>query len=190
MNNLGLPKLEGLLQRLIRHAAEGHGFLAVCMALSTGGTLTALYPVTAVVVPASLLVPRRWPAITAATALGSAVGATLLVAALHQIGWAEIHARFPELATNDRWTQISAWVAAYGPVALFLIAASPLPQTPALIFFAIAHHDYPAVFAAILAGKTIKYGLFAWLASHFPERFRNGFAGLFRRRANQEQRRD
>ena len=77
-------------------------------------------------------------------------------------------------------------MAAHGPLALFLIAASPLPQTPALIFFAIAHHDYPAVFVAMLAGKIIKYGLFAWLASHFPERFRNGFAGLFRRRESQE----
>lgn len=75
-----------------------------------------------------------------------------------------------------------AWASHYGTAALFLIAVSPLPQTPALIFFGIARHDVVAVFLAMLAGKLIKYALFAWAAAHFPERFGNGIGSLFRRR--------
>lgn len=65
------------------------------------------------------------------------------------------------------------WAAQYGVLALFVVAISPLPQTPILIFFGVAHHDYVSIFAAMLAGKLVKYGLLAWVASRFPERFGN-----------------
>jgi len=183
---MALSRLEGLLQRLIRKSAEGHAFLLVCITLSLCGTLSAAYPVTAVVVPAALLAPPRWRQITAMTALGSALGATLLVIVFHDLGWAQLYERFPELATHATWRQVMVWVTRYGTVALFLIAISPLPQTPALIFFGIARHDYLSIFIAMLTGKSLKYGLFAWMATRFPERFSNGIGGLlrFRRRTN------
>lgn len=116
------------------------------------------------------------------SALGSAVGATVLVMAFHQLGWTQLYERFPELATHDNWRRIIEWVASFGALALFLIAASPLPQTPALIFFGIARQDYQSVFLAMLAGKILKYGLFAWLAARFPERFSSGIGGFLRYR--------
>lgn len=70
------------------------------MALASGGTITAAYPVTAVVVPATLLAPGRWRQITMVTALGSALGGTALVIALHHLGWAQIYDRFPERFVN------------------------------------------------------------------------------------------
>jgi len=180
-----LSSVEGVLQRLIRRSAEGHGFLLVCLALSLGGAISAAYPGTAVVVPASLLMPRRWRQITLMAALGSALGATLLMVAFYHLGWTQLYDRFPELATHKTWHRVMMWVADYGTPALFLIAASPLPQTPALIFFGIARHDPVSVFVAMLAGKLVKYGLFAWLATRFPERYRNGIGGFlrFRRRS-------
>ena len=178
--HMTLPTLEGLLQRLIRDAAEGNVFLLVCMTLSLCGTISAAYPVTAVVVPAALLVPPRWRQIAAMTALGSALGATLLVIAFHHLGWAQIYGRFPELATHATWSQVIAWVSSYGTLALFLIAVSPLPQTPALIFFGIARQDYLSVFIALLLAKSLKYSLFAWMATRFPDRFSNGIRGFFR----------
>jgi membrane protein YqaA with SNARE-associated domain len=175
---MGLSRLEGLLQRLIRKSAEGHGFLFVCITLSLCGTVSAAYPVTAVIVPAALLVPPLWRQITVTSALGSALGATLLVMVFHHLGWTQLYERFPELATHATWIRVMAWVASYGTVALFLIAVSPLPQTPALIFFGIARHDYLSIFIAMLVGKLLKYGLFAWMATRFPERFSNGIGGL------------
>lgn len=176
-------RIEGLLQRIIRRSVEGRDFFAVCMSLATAGTLSAGFPVTAVVVPAALLQPLRWRAIAVVCALGSGLGATLLVVALHHLGWSQLYIRFPQLATNHEWMDIIEWVSRYGILALFLIALSPLPQTPALIFFAMARHDYPSVFAAITVGKMIKYSLFAWAAARFPERFLHGVTGLFHRSA-------
>lgn len=177
-------KLRGRLQRLLGAAAKGHGFLALCMALALAGTVSAAYAVTAVVVPATLLAPRRWLRICVVTALGSALGATLLVIAFHDLGWQQIYERFPELSTHATWGQVIGWVSSYGAFALFVIAVSPLPQTPALIFFAIARHDYAVVFAAILAGKLLKYGVVAWVAARSPEQVRNGVGALIRRVAS------
>jgi membrane protein YqaA with SNARE-associated domain len=179
---MALPRLEGLLQRLIRESAESRLLLMVCMALALAGTISATYPVTAVVIPAALLVPTRWTQITGAAALGSALGATALVVLFHHLGWAQVYVRFPELATNASWSNAMAWVSDFGTPGLFAVAISPLPQTPALIFFGIVRHDYVSVFAAMLAGKFLKYGLLAWAASRFPERFSSGIGGFFRYR--------
>src|ERR1035437_1175794 len=103
---MALSKIEGLLQRLIRHAAEGHTLLLVCLALSFGGTLSATYPATAVVVPAALLAPHRWRRIAAISAMGSALGATLLVIGFYNLGWEQIYEHFPQLATNATWHRI------------------------------------------------------------------------------------
>lgn len=149
------------------------------MALAMAGTLSATYPVTAVVVAATLLMPRRWSLIATATALGSALGATLLVALCHHLGWAQVYQHFPELSRNTRWIEVMAWTSRYGLPALFLIALSPLPQTPALIFAGIVRHDDLAVFIVMLVGKWLKYGSYAWLTARFPERFGHGFRGLF-----------
>src|SRR3990172_6452935 len=94
---MALPRFEGLLQHLIRNSAESHAFLFVCVALSLCGTISAAYPVTAVVGPAALLVPPRWRQIAAITALGSALGAALLVIASHH--WAGLRSMraFPSL---------------------------------------------------------------------------------------------
>lgn len=173
-------KLEGLLQRLIRRSV-GHGFLLTCGGLSLVGTFTAIFPVTAVVIPAALLQPTRWRALTLSCALGSALGATLLVATFHQLGWETLYASFPELAAHPHWQAVMDWAATYGTAALFVIAATPLPQTPALIFFGAARSDFMPVFGVMLAGKLLKYGLMAWLASRFPQRFAKGLRGVLRR---------
>lgn len=177
-----LPRLEGFLQRLIRYAAQGNRLLLVCLTLAIGGTLSAAYPITSVVVPAVLLVPQRWWKIAGIAALGSAIGATALVVFFHQLGWAQLYERFPELATHPAWHRVMEWTSDHGALALLVIAALPLPQTPALVVFAITRPDYPCAFLAILAGKTLKYLAFAWLAARAPERLSNGLSALLRRR--------
>ena len=165
------PRLEGTLARLLRQAARGRGFLWMCAALAFAGTLTATCPVTAVIVPAALLMPTRWRAITLVSAAGSAIGATVMVIVLHHLGWTAIYEHFPEMLSHPTWTRIMDWAARYGVIALFVIAISPLPQTPALVFLGVAQHAYVSVAAAMFAGKLIKYGVLAWVASRFPERF-------------------
>lgn len=172
-----LPRLEGFLQRLLRRAAEGHSFLLTCAALAFAGTCTAGYPVTAIVVPATLLAPQRWKAIALAATLGSALAATALVIVIHHAGWSTLYAHYPQLAGHPDWLRVMSWAAQYGTLALFLVALSPLPQTPALIFFGIARPDYLGVLLAVFAGKLIKYTAFAWVTRRAPAFFQNGTNG-------------
>jgi len=170
-----LPRLESTLHRLIRYAAEGNRLLLMTLALAFLGTLSSSIPVTSIVIPAVLLVPLRWKGIAAVAALGSALGATLLVMVFHHIGWAQLYQQFPELNAHPSWKAVMDWSAHHGTWALLLIAALPLPQTPALVFFAIARPDYGLVFMAMLAGKALKYSLFAWVAARFPQHFKGVF---------------
>ena len=174
-----LPRVS--VGQVVHRAANGPAFLAVCVGLAALGSLTALFPVTTVLVPATLLVPARWRLVAAACALGSAIGATALAGMFHRLGWSQVTERFPELAASDTWHQTVNWVSDYGAWALCAVAATPLPQTPALLFFAIARQDYAAVFAAMLAGKLLKYGVIAWLTARFPERVRGGLGSLWHR---------
>lgn len=172
-----LPRLKGFLQRLLRRAAEGRSFLLTCAALAFTGTCTAGYPVTAIVVPATLLAPQRWKAIALAATLGSALAATALVIVIHHAGWSTLYAHYPQLAGHPDWLRVMSWAAQYGTLALFLVALSPLPQTPALIFFGIARPDYLGVLLAVFAGKLIKYSTFAWITRRAPALFQNGTNG-------------
>lgn len=165
-----LARVEALIYRVLRFAAAGHRLLLACLGLAFLGTLTALWPVTAVVVPATLMAAGRWRAVAGISALGSAMGATVLMIVFHHLGWTEVYEHFPELTADPSWARVLDWGERYGTVALFLIAASPLPQTPALMFFGAMRPDLAAVFVAMFAGKLLKYGGFAWLSSHFPQR--------------------
>ena len=163
--------LEGTLHRLIRISAEGRAFLWVCLSLALAGTVAAIYPITFVVITAALVAPERWRRITVFTSLGSALGATVLVGVFHYFGWSYLYEQFPELVSHPAWNRVMIWAQDYDAIALFLISVAPLPQTPALIIFSVTQHNYLIVFFSILVGKSLKYGVVAWLVSRFPERF-------------------
>lgn len=169
---MDIRKIETFVARNLRRASEaGRWFLVTNGFLAFIGTLTAAFPVTAVVIPAALLQPLRWISITLACALGSALGATAIVELIHHLGIAALEEWFPQLTESTQWQQAMNWVINYSVIGLFLLAASPFPQTPALIFFGLAGHPVGTVFIAIFLGKVLKYGLMAWLSSHFPDRF-------------------
>lgn len=168
---MSIVQVEGFLVRQLRRAVDGPAFLATCALLAFAGTVSALFPVTAMIVPAALLAPPRWRRIALFSAIGSAVGATVLVLVFHHLGWSQVYGHFPEMLAHPTWVRVMRWAEHYGVPALFAIAVSPLPQTPALIFFGVARHDYAGVALAMFAGKLVKYGVLAWAASRFPQRF-------------------
>jgi membrane protein YqaA with SNARE-associated domain len=171
---------EGLSQRLIRQAASGHWFIAVCGTLALVCSLCA-FPVIPIIVSACLMSPRRWRSISFSIAFGCALGATILVTLFHFFGWALIYRYFPEFLNHPTWQNIQSWVSNYGAIGLLAIAASPLPEMPALIVLGVSKPDTAVIFLAVLTGKLIKYGFIAWLASRFPDRFTDGLSALLRK---------
>jgi membrane protein YqaA with SNARE-associated domain len=165
-----LEKLESQLQVWMEKANKGNHLLGLSALLSFGGTLTAAYPVTAVIVSAVMMAPRRWLTLSAACSLGSAAAGAVVVGVAHLLGYNEIHHLFPNLISPETWADASRWIGEYGVWAIFGVGASPLPQMPLLIFFGIVDERILEAFIALFAGKLIKYTLVAWVTQHFPEK--------------------
>jgi len=139
------------------------------------------FPVIPIIVSACLISPRRWRSISFLIAFGCALGATILVTLFHFFGWALIYRYFPEFLSHPAWQSIVNWVSNYGTLGLLAIASSPLPEMPALIVLGVSRPDTALIFLAVLTGKLIKYGIIAWLTSHFPGRFADGLSALLRK---------
>lgn len=134
-------------------------------------TATFTFPFALALIPAVMLAPQRWRSLGLLCGIASGCGAAVLVEVFHHLGWAFIAARYPQLAQLESWQWASDWLRHYGLVALLIIAASPMPQTPALLFYSLVNPPMLGVLAAVGTGKTVKYVFLAWLTARYPGRF-------------------
>ena len=134
-------------------------------------TLSMSFPFASLLVPAVLLRRERWAAIAFFSGVGSALGGILLYFAFRHLGWAQFEAAYPELVGSAAWLQSARWMERYGSRALLLIAALPLPSTPAIAIGALGRLDLLEVFCALCLGKWLKYCVYASIVSRFPQRF-------------------
>ena len=160
----------GLIRTLVRRA-DTRSFPVVVAAVAFAATLTMSVPFATLLVTAVLMAPRRWVAISLWSSLGAALGAALLYMIFHHLGWANLFAAYPEVVRSAAWRDASRWLDRYGVVALLVIAATPLPLTPALMFAAISRLPVAEVVVALWMGKLVKYVVYGWLASAFPARW-------------------
>ena len=166
-----LEALEAKLQGGVELANRGHHLLGLAALLSFGGTLTAAYPVTIIIVTSVMLVPRQWLRLSLGCATGSAIAGAVIVGVSHLLGYNQIHVWFPNLLSDQTWNEASRWIDDYGVWAIFGVGASPLPQMPLLIFYGIVDDRVLEAFLALLGGKILKYGAVAWITQHFPDKF-------------------
>ena len=127
-------------------------------------TVTFSFPFSLILISATLLAPRRWLALSLCSGLASGLGAMVLLEVFHHLGWQQIALRWPELVQAEALARVSRWVAEWGIWALGAIAASPLPQTPALVLCALADQPPLGVLAVVTVAKAGKYAVIAWLS--------------------------
>lgn len=159
----------------------GHRYYPLVVALiAFVSTATFAFPFVIVLVPAVLLAPRRWLLLGVLTGVASGIGGAVLVEIFQYMGRELVLARYPHLVDSAHWQTAIEWMHAYGLMALAVIAASPVPQTPAIFFYSMADPSAIGVMAAVGAGKTIKYVVLAGLTARYPARFiryRRAFEG-------------
>jgi membrane protein YqaA with SNARE-associated domain len=131
-------------------------------------TLSMTIPFASILIGAVLLNRERWVAIVVVSSIGSAFGGVFLYLGIHHLGWAEVLALYPQLAQSETWSIMTRWISDYGVWALLLFAASPLPQTPALVITAVSRVPVIEIFAAMLCGKLLKYTFYGYLAANVP----------------------
>lgn len=159
------------LSRILIFSAGHRYYTAVVAAVAFVSTATFSFPFSIVLIPAVLIAPRRWLALGLICGMASGIGAAVLVELFNHLGQELVVSRFPELVRSQSWQLSSAWLHTYGLYALMLIAGSPIPQTPALLFYALADPSVPGVLVAVGIGKTVKYVSLAWATYRYPARF-------------------
>jgi membrane protein YqaA with SNARE-associated domain len=131
-------------------------------------TVSMSLPFTSILIVAVLLRSDRWKEIVVLSSVASAAGGLVLYVIFHHLGWPYLIDAYPDLMQSKAWTDATRWVPTYGAWALLVVAASPLPQTPALIFTAVSSLPPSIVFTALFFGKLLKYGAYGWVAATFP----------------------
>lgn len=164
--------------------ADQPAFPLVVAGVAVAATLSMTVPFASLLVGGVLMAPRRWKSIALCSSVGAALGAALLCFAFHHLGWARLFDVYPDVVRSRAWSDATRWLTDFGVVSLLLIAALPLPLTPALMFAAISSLPVAEVLLALWLGKLLKYLAYAWLASAFPAQvLRRGQARMVALRA-------
>jgi membrane protein YqaA with SNARE-associated domain len=159
------------LRRLLMRSVSHRYYSLVITAIAFWSTLTFSFPFVAVLIPAVLLSPRRWFTLGLLCGIASGFGAAVLVEIFQYLGSEFVVARYPELMQSSAWLTASEWLQRWGLLAMLIIAGSPIPQTPALLFCALANVSTLGILAAVGVGKTVKYLFLAWATARYPARF-------------------
>ena len=163
-----LTALETSLIRTLTRRADHPAFPGFVALVALAATLSMTIPFATLLVGATLMAPKRWKSIALCSSLGAAIGAGLLYLVFHHLGWARLFESYPDVVRSLAWSEATRWLTNYGVTSLLLIAALPLPLTPALMFVGISRLPVVEVVLALWLGKYVKYSVYAWLASAFP----------------------
>jgi hypothetical protein len=163
-----LSAIESRLVCTLTRCADHWAFPAFMAGIAFAATVSMAVPFGSLLAVSVLLAPRKWLAIALWSSLGAAMGAALLYLAFHHLGWARFFEIYPEVVKSKAWSDATIWLTTYGVSILFLIAALPLPLTPALMFAAISRLPAMEVLTALWLGKWLKYSIYAWVSSKFP----------------------
>ncbi|MBP9803517.1 MAG: hypothetical protein KBE22_01265 [Candidatus Accumulibacter sp.] len=159
------------LRRLLMRSVAHRHYSLVITAIAFWSTMTFSFPFVAVLIPAVLLSPGRWLTLGLLCGIASGFGAAALVEIFQYMGSEFVLARYPELLQTQAWQTASEWLQRWGLLAMLIIAGSPLPQTPALLFCALGNVSTLGILAAVGIGKTVKYLFLAWATARYPARF-------------------
>jgi membrane protein YqaA with SNARE-associated domain len=138
-------------------------------ALAFADLFLLIIPTDGILVGAVILAPKRWVFTGLTVALGSALGSAALAYVLQLKGMPFLLDKWPGIDHTHAWIWASELMHKWGDWGVFFVALSPSPQHPAVALAALAGISLFRVFAAVFAGRAVKYLLIAWIASHSPK---------------------
>lgn len=125
-------------------------------------------PTDGLLISSVMLSPKRWIYNAVVVTLGSSLGALLLAFLVKLYGMEIVLAILPNIEQHTIWITTEQFMHNYGLFIVFLVALSPIMQHPAVALAALSDVRLASIFFVVLAGRLIKYLVFAWIASHTP----------------------
>ncbi|MBL8471100.1 MAG: hypothetical protein KF778_16635 [Rhodocyclaceae bacterium] len=164
------PSLAQRLRGLLETHAASPEFAWYVATISLFTTLTASFPFGVVLAAAVLLNRRRWLRVSLLSSLTAATASLILLLLFGELGWQQVLERYPDLAQSTLYATLQGWLQRWGVWTLFLVTVLPVPQTASMAICAMAYYAPLPAFLALLAGKTVRYVFYGWLAANFPAR--------------------
>lgn len=130
--------------------------------------LILVVPIDGVLASSSMLKPKRWFYFASMITIGSCIGGVVLAEIVIQLGPPIIDSLYPNLQGSEWWVLTDRFFDDYGLWVLFAVAATPVPQQPAVILSALAGFSAFKIGIILFIGRFIKYLIIAYVASHFP----------------------
>ncbi len=127
-----------------------------------------IVPTDGILISSSMISTRRWFLFAVATAVGSTLGAVILsyLVEIHGLPW--ILDMYPGVDQTRTWALTDQFFSRYGMYLVFAIAATPLMQQPTVILASLAGESIYEIGLVVLAGRSLKFLLIAYLGSHAP----------------------
>lgn len=139
--------------------------------------LVIVIPTDGIFVSSVLLQPRRWIRFAFAVTVGSTLGALALATIIQYQGLPLIETYFPSLMLTQTWLWTESLFHRMGLVVVFIVAALPVMQHPAIVLAALAEEKLLPLMAVILLGRILKYLILGWISAKAP-RFLGRLWGL------------
>lgn len=155
--------------KLLQRYADRRWYAPLISFLAALDNLIVIIPNDGILISSTMLIPKRWLTFAIWITVGSTVGAMLLASLveLHGLPW--ILNYYPWLSENSTWGWMNSFFVQYGLIVVFIVAATPLAQQPAVILAALANTPLTKLAMVIFAGRLIKFLLMAYIASHAPK---------------------
>lgn len=126
-------------------------------------------PSDGLIISSSMLQPKKWLQLAIAFTVGSTLGGIALFYIVREFGLALILNIYPAIDQGATWAWTTQFFDNYGLLVVFLVAASPFVQQPAVILAALSHVNFAHAAILILVGRFIKFVVLSYISSHSPK---------------------
>lgn len=131
--------------------------------------IIVIVPTDGLLVSSILLRAKRWLWFSLAVTVGSSLGALLLAYLIEIHGMPWMLNYFPNLNTGWAWMTTEKFFLEYGLIVVFVVAAAPIFQHPAIVLAAVSNIALIHIFLAVFAGRLVKYLIMGYISSHAPK---------------------
>lgn len=130
--------------------------------------LIIIVPTDGILISSALLKPRQWFYLAISISVGSTIGALLLfhLVGVHGLPW--ILNLYPAIDDSSAWNITEKFFDQYGLILVFVVAATPVMQQPAIILASLSQTSTLYFLLAVFSGRLLKYLIMAYIASHAP----------------------
>lgn len=144
-------------------------FAPTLLILAMFDVFLVFIPADGIMISSSMILPKRWLSFALHVAIGSSIGAMVLILLVQTFGHEQLVHFFPSIDQSEIWKWTQHFFNHYGIIVLFIVGLTPFSQQPVLILSALTDHSLISMAIVILISRLIKFCLMAYVATHAPK---------------------